>query len=55
MLDNFKICKIEVPQAQERTNGGDAVFKELRPGNFQNLRKTNTHRVKQLSKIQQDK
>lgn len=52
MLNNFNTCEIEIPKAEERKNGGDALLKELRLGIFQNFRKTTTHKFKKLSKTQ---
>lgn len=51
MLDNFEVCKIEVFRAEEREQIEERHF-WLRPGIFQNLRKTSTRRFKKLSKTQ---
>lgn len=37
MLNNFNIRNIEVPKAEDRKNAGDALFKELKLGIFQNF------------------
>lgn len=40
-LNNVNICKTEVPKVEDRINGGDTLFEELRPGVFQKFKKDN--------------
>lgn len=55
MFNNFNISKIEVSKSEERTNEGDGLSEELRPGISPNLRKIPHRDSRSLSKFKQDK